>query len=66
MATQGIFSETISMLSKALDLRSRKHSVIVSNIANIDTPHYKAFDLAVEEELKRAESLLGGTLLYSP
>jgi flagellar basal-body rod protein FlgB len=53
MAPQGIFSETISMLSKVLDLRSRKHSVIVSNIANIDTPDYKAFDLMVEAEMKK-------------
>ena len=55
MTTQGIFSETISMLSKALDLRSRKHSVIVSNIANIDTPNYKAFDLMVEAEMNKSQ-----------
>jgi flagellar basal-body rod protein FlgB len=55
MATQGIFSETFSLLSKVLDLRSRKHSVIVSNIANIDTPNYKAFDLMVEAEMNKAE-----------
>ena len=54
MTTQGIFSETISMLSKALDLRSRKHNVIVSNIANIDTPNYKAFDLMVEAEMSKS------------
>ena len=54
MAPQGIFSETISMLSKVLDLRSRRHSVIVSNIANIDTPNYKAFDLLVEAEMNKA------------
>ena len=54
MKTQGIFSGTISILAKALDLRSRKHDVIVSNIANMDTPNYKAFDLIVEEEMNRA------------
>ena len=53
MAAQGIFSETISILSKALDLRSRKHNVIVSNIANQDTPNYKAFDLMVEAEMSK-------------
>ena len=55
MAPQGIFSETISMLSKVLDLRSRKHSVIVSNIANADTPNYKAFDLMVEAEMNKTQ-----------
>ena len=59
MASQGIFSETISILSRALDLRSRKHSVIVSNIANIDTPDYKAFDLMVEAEMDKAQGARG-------
>ena len=54
MKSQGIFSGTISILSKALDLRSRKHDVIVSNIANMDTPNYKAFDVIVEEEMNKA------------
>jgi len=40
-------------LEKALDLRSLKHNVTVSNIANKDTPNYKAFDLVVEEELEK-------------
>ena len=35
------------------DLRSLKHNVTVSNIANKDTPNYKAFDLVVEEELEK-------------
>jgi flagellar basal-body rod protein FlgB len=43
------------MLSKALDLRSRKHSVIVSNIANQDTPNYKAFDLMIEAEMNKTQ-----------
>jgi flagellar basal-body rod protein FlgB len=55
MGSQGLFSGTISTLVKGLDLRSMKHSIIVSNITNKDTPHYKAFDLAVEEEMKKIE-----------
>lgn len=53
MGSQGIFSETISVLEKNLDLRSLKHNLIISNIANKDTPNYRAFDLAVEEELNK-------------
>jgi flagellar basal-body rod protein FlgB len=34
-----------------MNLRSQKHSLLVSNIANIDTPNYKAFDIFVEEEM---------------
>jgi len=46
-----IFSETISMLEKALNLRSLQHRVLTSNIANMDTPNYKAVELAVAEEM---------------
>jgi flagellar basal-body rod protein FlgB len=51
MDSQGIFSGTISTLEKVLDLRSLKHNLIVSNIANVDTPRYKAFDMIIEEEI---------------
>jgi len=53
MELQGIFSETFSVLERALDLRSLKHNLIVSNIANLDTPNYKAFDLVIEEEFDK-------------
>ena len=53
MESQGIFSGTISILEKNLDLRSLRQNLIVSNITNKDTPNYKAFDLAVEEELEK-------------
>jgi len=53
MESQRIFSQTVSILEKALDLRSKKHQVIASNIANMDTPDYKAFDLMVEKELQK-------------
>ena len=53
MEPQGIFNQTMSVLEKALDLRSVKHNSIVSNIANMDTPNYKAFDFVVEEELDK-------------
>jgi flagellar basal-body rod protein FlgB len=53
MDSQGIFGGTLSILEKVLDLRSRKHNMIVSNIANIDTPQYKAFDMIMEKELEK-------------
>ena len=53
MESQGLFKGTLPLLEKALDLRSLKHNVTVSNIANKDTPNYKAFDLVVEEELEK-------------
>ena len=54
METNGIFNTTIQIMEKALDLRARKHNLIASNIANMDTPNYKAFELMVEDEMQRA------------
>ncbi|MBW2709444.1 MAG: flagellar basal body rod protein FlgB [Deltaproteobacteria bacterium] len=53
MKSQGLFEGTFPLLEKAMDLRALKHNVTVSNIANKDTPDYKAFDLVVEEELEK-------------
>ena len=53
MKTQGMFNQTFALLQRAMDLRSRRHSTIANNVANIDTPHYKAFEVLVEEELSR-------------
>jgi flagellar basal-body rod protein FlgB len=51
MSDHRLFDETIQVASKALDLRSRRHELIISNIANADTPGYKAFDLLVDEAM---------------
>lgn len=49
----GLFSKTIEMLSVVLDVRSERHKLIASNIANIDTPNYRPKDIvAFKEELK--------------
>ena len=53
MPTDGIFNKTFSLLERSLNLRSLNQRVLASNIANMDTPHYKAFELAVAEEMKR-------------
>lgn len=42
-----------SMLEQVMDLRSKKHNIIVSNISNRDTPGYKSFGLVMEEEVKK-------------
>lgn len=54
MESQGIFNQTFSVLEKSLNLRSQKHNLLVSSIANMDTPNYKAFDILVEEEMGKA------------
>ena len=53
MTTDGIFRTTISLLEKSLNLRSLQHRVLASNIANMDTPNYKAVELDVAEEMNK-------------
>ena len=49
----GIFGGTIGLLQKSLNVRSVQHQTLSSNVANADTPNYKAFEVAVDEELRR-------------
>jgi flagellar basal-body rod protein FlgB len=49
----GLFDGTLSILQRTLNLRSAQHQAMASNIANADTPNYRAFEVAVEEELRR-------------
>ena len=53
MEIKGLFNGSFDIIEKAMDLRSIKHNIIVSNISNADTPNYKAFDMIVEEELAK-------------
>jgi flagellar basal-body rod protein FlgB len=49
MPTRTLFEGTISSLQKTLNLGSLRHRVLTSNIANIDTPNYKAFEVVMED-----------------
>jgi flagellar basal-body rod protein FlgB len=52
----GIFGGSISLLQKSLNVRSVQHQVLSSNVANADTPNYKAFEVAVDEELRKLDT----------
>ena len=49
-----IFRAAFDSLNNALDIMAAKHSVIASNIANIDTPGFKAKELDFAEAFKGA------------
>jgi flagellar basal-body rod protein FlgB len=51
MDSKTLFDGTIGMAERALDLRARRHQLLLSNIANADTPGYKSFDLMVEQAM---------------
>jgi flagellar basal-body rod protein FlgB len=48
-----LFSGTIATLSRSLDLRARKHEMILNNVANADTPNYRPFAMNVEAALQK-------------
>ena len=56
MGVQHLFGGNFPLVEKSLDLRAKRHELIVSNIANADTPHYKSFDILIEEELQKTDS----------
>jgi flagellar basal-body rod protein FlgB len=49
-----IFEQTVTGLNKALDLSWRRGQVITSNIANAETPKYRASELEFGKELEKA------------
>jgi len=63
MATQSLFEGSISALHKALNISALQHKVITSNIANIDTPNYKAFEVVMEETLRENGRSVGNIKL---
>lgn len=59
-------SRSLEGLSRALDLRAQRHQVLASNIANADTPNYKARDFDFKAAMQRAtagQSPSGGVAL---
>lgn len=54
MQIEGIFSNTVNLLGKSIDLRAKNQNLISSNIANAETPNFVPKTLAFEQELQGA------------
>ena len=54
MRIDGIFSSTIDVLGKSIDLRAKNQNLIASNIANAETPNFVPKTLVFEQELQGA------------
>ena len=51
----GIFDKNIfTLLQKTLDFRTKRQDLLASNIANKDTPGFKAEDMVFEKSLEKA------------
>jgi flagellar basal-body rod protein FlgB len=49
-----LFDKQVTLLEKSMELRGRKNSMIASNIANRETPGFRAQDLVFEKDLEKA------------
>lgn len=54
---------SLDFYQQALGLRHERQKVLAANIANADTPHYKARDFDFASELSRATDSQGGLSL---
>ena len=59
MPVNKIFGGSIALTAKALDLLSLRQGVIQSNIANMETPGYKAKDVNFSDVMKKAVTQQG-------
>jgi flagellar basal-body rod protein FlgB len=49
-----LFDQTMGTLSRSLDVRTARHQVLSSNVANAETPNYAPKDLPFQKILERA------------
>ena len=49
-----LFDPTLQGLAEALTLHQRRHEVLASNLANVETPRFRARDLDFDAALKEA------------
>jgi flagellar basal-body rod protein FlgB len=49
-----LFDKTFEAIHKALDVSYKRHGVLSSNIANADTPNYRARELNFAGEIEKA------------
>lgn len=49
-----ITTPMMNFLERALDVTAQRHQLVVTNMANVDTPGYRTRDLDFRSELQRA------------
>lgn len=54
---KGLFEQHFGVVEKVLDLRLQRQNVVMANIANVNTPKYKARKLEFEEDLQKAMNM---------
>ncbi len=49
-----LFNSTFDLMEKSMDLRVKRHAVLAGNVANSETPNYRARDLDFAGQLEQA------------
>ncbi|GEL75884.1 flagellar basal body rod protein FlgB [Tenuibacillus multivorans] len=60
-----LFGSTMNNLEQGLKYASLKNKTIAHNLANIDTPNYKAKDVTFKEQLGQAQSRIEAKRTHS-
>jgi flagellar basal-body rod protein FlgB len=55
-----LFDQTMGTLNRSLDVRTARHRVLSSNVANAETPNYAPKDLPFQKILERATESSSG------
>ena len=50
----GVFDPTMRAVLQGMDVRARRQSILASNLANLDTPHFVPKDLDFKAAMKAA------------
>lgn len=58
------FDRALGIHEEALAFRAQRAEVLANNIANADTPHYKARDLDFAKVLEAQQQKQGGSFLF--
>ncbi len=54
----GLFDQAIDRLARGLEYTSRRHEALARNVANLETPGYRALDVTFDDYLKPARAAL--------
>ena len=54
MASNVSFQKTFGLLENAMDIARQRHSLMVGNVSNLDTPGYKAKDIDFKAAMQEA------------
>ena len=59
MPIKSLFGKTYNIIERSLEITKLRHGLIASNIANLDTPDYKAKEIHFDKALESIKDSIG-------